>query len=116
MKKGLLFLWCLTGLLFLMPFSACSANQAKSEKVTLQLNWYNSAEFAGFYMAEAKGFFGQSSLEVAITLLTFTLLYGGLAVVEVGLLLRRIRAGLPPEPGLAGADGDEAERPAAFAY
>ena len=59
---------------------------------------------------------GTSSLEVAITLLTFTLLYGGLAVVEVGLLLRRIRAGLPPEPGPAGADGDEAERPAAFAY
>ncbi|HEY6014106.1 MAG TPA: cytochrome ubiquinol oxidase subunit I [Candidatus Limnocylindrales bacterium] len=64
---------------------------------------------------------GTSSLEVAITLVTFTLLYGGLAVVEVGLLLRRIRAGLPPEPGRAGpgggdADGDEADRPAAFAY
>ena len=59
---------------------------------------------------------GTSSLEVAITLLTFTLLYGGLAVVEVGLLLRRIRAGLPPEPGPAGATGDDAERPAAFAY
>jgi ABC-type nitrate/sulfonate/bicarbonate transport system substrate-binding protein len=66
MKKWLLFSWCLTGLLFLLPFSGCSANQVKSEKVTLQLNWYNSAEFAGFYMAEAKGFFRQASLEVAI--------------------------------------------------
>jgi cytochrome d ubiquinol oxidase subunit I len=59
---------------------------------------------------------GTTSLEVAITLVTFTLLYGGLAVVEVGLLLRRIRAGLPPEAGPAGADGDEAAGPAAFAY
>ena len=41
---------------------------------------------------------GTSSLEVGLTLVTFTLLYGGLAVVEVGLLLRRIRAGLPPAP------------------
>jgi len=59
---------------------------------------------------------GTSSLEVAITLVTFTLLYGGLAIVEVGLLLRRIRAGLPPEPGPAGSGADEAARPAAFAY
>jgi cytochrome d ubiquinol oxidase subunit I len=59
---------------------------------------------------------GTSSLEVGITLLTFTLLYGGLAVVEVGLLLRRIRAGLPTEPAPGGAAGDEGERPAAFAY
>ncbi len=57
---------------------------------------------------------GTSSLEVAITLVTFTLLYGGLAVVEVGLLLRRIRAGLPSEPGRG--DADDAERPAVFAY
>ena len=33
--------------------------------------------------------------EVAVTLVGFTLLYGGLAVVEVGLLAKRIRAGLP---------------------
>jgi cytochrome d ubiquinol oxidase subunit I len=57
---------------------------------------------------------GTSALEVGLTLVTFTLLYGGLAVVEVGLLLRRIRAGLPPAPTPAG--DDDAERPAAFAY
>ena len=48
-----------------------------------------------------------SALEVGLTMVGFTLLYGALAVVEVRLLLRRIRAGLPPaeaaglEPSLA---------------
>jgi cytochrome d ubiquinol oxidase subunit I len=59
---------------------------------------------------------GTSALEVGLTMVTFTLLYGGLAVVEVALLLRRIRAGLPPEPSPAGDADDEAGRPAAFAY
>ena len=57
---------------------------------------------------------GTSALEVLITMVTFTLLYGGLAVVGVGLLLRRIQAGLPEvaPPG----DDDGADRPIAFAY
>jgi cytochrome d ubiquinol oxidase subunit I len=59
---------------------------------------------------------GTSSLEVALTLVTFTLLYGGLAVVEVGLLLRRIRAGLPPAPTPPDAAGDDVARPMAFVY
>ncbi len=37
-----------------------------------------------------------TALEVGITMVGFTLLYGVLAVVELRLLLRRIRAGLPP--------------------
>ncbi len=53
-------------------------------------------------------------LEVAITLISFTLLYGVLAVVEVGLLTKRIRAGLP-ETG-AGEGELSAEMPAAFSY
>jgi cytochrome d ubiquinol oxidase subunit I len=36
-----------------------------------------------------------TTLEVAITLVGFTLLYGALAVVMVGLMARRVRAGLP---------------------
>jgi cytochrome d ubiquinol oxidase subunit I len=52
-----------------------------------------------------------STWEVALTMVAFTLVYGALAVVEVSLLLRRIRRGLP--------DVDEphetAEEPA-FAY
>ncbi|MGD0861692.1 MAG: cytochrome ubiquinol oxidase subunit I [Candidatus Limnocylindrales bacterium] len=53
-----------------------------------------------------------SSWEVAATLVGFTLLYGGLAVVEVGLLLKRIRAGLPA----VAASDEAADRPIAFGY
>ena len=43
---------------------------------------------------------GNSTVMVLITMVGFTVLYGVLAIVEVGLLLRRIRAGLPQaEPG-----------------
>jgi cytochrome d ubiquinol oxidase subunit I len=56
-----------------------------------------------------------STAEVVTSLTVFTLLYGALAVVEVGLLLRSIRAGLPdvtpPEP-VPATD----EQPLAFAY
>jgi cytochrome d ubiquinol oxidase subunit I len=47
-----------------------------------------------------------SALEVALTLVGFTVLYGILAVVEVGLLLRRIRAGLPDADATAGIHHD----------
>ncbi len=53
---------------------------------------------------------GTSALEVAISLVGFTVIYGVLAAVEAGLLLRRIRAGLPT-PAAA-----ERERPVSFAY
>ncbi len=60
---------------------------------------------------------GTSAVEVLITMVGFTVLYGGLAVVEVGLLLRRIRRGLPEleAPGAHG-EADDDERPIAFAY
>src|SRR5664280_2052933 len=53
-----------------------------------------------------------SALEVGLTMVGFTLLYGALAVVEVRLLLRRIRAGLPP----AEAAGFEDEPSLALGY
>ena len=53
-----------------------------------------------------------SALEVGLTMVGFTLLYGALAVVEVRLLLRRIRAGLPP----AEATGFEHEPSLALGY
>jgi cytochrome d ubiquinol oxidase subunit I len=56
------------------------------------------------------------TLEVAITLIGFTLLYGGLAVVEVGLLAKRIRGdvadGLPGD----GAGAASTDLPSPFAY
>ena len=45
-----------------------------------------------------------SSIEVAITVVGFTLLYGGLAVVEVGLLAKRIRG--PVAEASTSADAD----------
>ena len=57
---------------------------------------------------------GTTVAEVITSMSVFTLLYGGLAVVEVGLLLKYIRAGLPEvEPT---EPGDSDERPMAFAY
>ena len=57
---------------------------------------------------------GTSVAEVITSMSVFTLLYGGLAVVEVGLLLKYIRAGLPDvEPT---EPGDSDERPMAFTY
>jgi cytochrome bd ubiquinol oxidase subunit I len=53
-----------------------------------------------------------SSYEMAATVIGFTLLYGGLAIVEVGLLRKRILAGLPP----VAVPGDDADHATAFAY
>jgi cytochrome bd ubiquinol oxidase subunit I len=54
-----------------------------------------------------------SAFEVGLTMVLFTLLYGALAVVEVGLLAKRIRGPLEvQEAGAAGA----VELPAPFAY
>jgi cytochrome d ubiquinol oxidase subunit I len=55
-----------------------------------------------------------SVAEVATSLATFTALYGVLAVIEVKLLLRYVRAGLPElEPP---SDPDDVDAPLAFAY
>ncbi|WP_020577718.1 cytochrome ubiquinol oxidase subunit I [Actinopolymorpha alba] len=83
---------------------------------------------------------GTSALDVAISLGVFTLLYGGLAVLEFGLLRRAVRVlpsvggsgaaggggdgdgrgeGGPPDGGAAGrdpVDGDDLERPLTFTY
>ena len=55
---------------------------------------------------------GVGAWEAAITLVGFTLLYGGLAVVEVGLLRKQIGAGLPT----VAASDEAADRPMAFGY
>jgi cytochrome d ubiquinol oxidase subunit I len=51
-------------------------------------------------------------LEVAVTVVGFTLLYGVLAIVEVGLLAKRIGAPFETAPAAADSSG----RPAPFAY
>jgi cytochrome bd ubiquinol oxidase subunit I len=63
---------------------------------------------------------GVSVTEAWISITSLTLLYGVLAVIEVGLLLRFIKKGAdpfvePPDPTLRSSDDDE-DRPLAFAY
>ena len=63
---------------------------------------------------------GVSTTEAWISIITLTGLYGVLAVIELGLLLRVIKKGPddfeePPNPTLRGSD-DEEDRPLAFAY
>ena len=63
---------------------------------------------------------GVSTTEAWISIITLTGLYGVLAIIEVGLLLRVIKKGPddfeePPNPTLRGSDDDE-DRPLAFAY
>ncbi|MDX6283226.1 MAG: cytochrome bd ubiquinol oxidase subunit [Kribbellaceae bacterium] len=63
---------------------------------------------------------GTTMSEVLISLIGFTLLYGVLAVVEVKLMLKSIRAGLAgtsPSPGDPPDDSpDDAAKPLSFAY
>jgi cytochrome d ubiquinol oxidase subunit I len=61
---------------------------------------------------------GVGVAEAWISVITLTLLYAVLAVVEIGLLIRFVRKGAdpfeePPDPSLG---GDDEDRPMAFAY
>jgi len=58
---------------------------------------------------------GVSTGEVITSLTVFTLLYGALAVIEVGLLLHFIRKGLP-DVAAPPVDEEGEDRPLAFAY
>ncbi len=43
-----------------------SSGSAFAESVTLQLKWVTQAQFAGYYVAQAKGFYKDAGLEVTI--------------------------------------------------
>ncbi|WP_395656745.1 cytochrome ubiquinol oxidase subunit I [Nocardioides sp.] len=61
---------------------------------------------------------GVSALEAWISVITLTLLYAVLAVVEIGLILRFAKRGADPfqEPPDPSRDSDDEDRPLAFAY
>ncbi len=42
------------------------AGAASAEDVTLQLKWVTQAQFAGYYVAEAQGFYEEEGLNVTI--------------------------------------------------
>jgi ABC-type nitrate/sulfonate/bicarbonate transport system substrate-binding protein len=48
------------------PEPADQAAGPAQKKVTLQLNWFHEAEFIGYYVAEAKGFYDGNGLDVTI--------------------------------------------------
>ena len=52
-------------LLTLLP-TACGGSNTVLYPVTLQLNWFHEAEFVGYYVADAKGFYDDERLDVAI--------------------------------------------------
>ena len=59
------------GVAGLLALTACGSSPAPAEtsapaKVTLQLNWFHEAEFVGYYVAEAKGFYKANGLDVDI--------------------------------------------------
>ncbi len=60
---------------------------------------------------------GVSTTEAAVSLLALTLVYAALAVVEVGLILKYVRAGAEPASAVeVTRSDDDADRPMAFAY
>jgi NitT/TauT family transport system substrate-binding protein len=53
-------------LLFVASSVGCSSSRIPNDPVTLQLNWYHSAEFVGYYVARDKGFYGDANIDVTI--------------------------------------------------
>jgi NitT/TauT family transport system substrate-binding protein len=50
----------------LLAFASASGTALATEKVTLQLKWVAQAQFAGYYVAAAKGFYKNAGLDVTI--------------------------------------------------
>jgi len=53
-------------LLSLLLFSSLLLSQSKLEKITLQLQWLEQFQFAGYYVAKEKGFYKNAGLDVQI--------------------------------------------------
>ncbi len=59
--KKILFIFCILLTLFVQGYA-----KEHLEKVSIQLNWKNQFEFAGYYMAKEKGFYKEAGLDVKI--------------------------------------------------
>jgi cytochrome d ubiquinol oxidase subunit I len=57
-----------------------------------------------------------TTFQVATSLIVFTLLYGALAVIEVGLLIRAVKIGPPETVELIDADDANSGKPLTFSY
>jgi NitT/TauT family transport system substrate-binding protein len=56
----------LLGALLALGLMAGAAQAQAQERVTLQLKWVTQAQFAGYYVAQARGFYRQANLDVRI--------------------------------------------------
>jgi len=63
MNKKLVYLFILLTLAALLV-NACGNNQ--TEKITVQLSWFHSVEYAGFYAAIEEGYYADENLEVTL--------------------------------------------------
>src|ERR1700731_4375687 len=53
------------GLAAAVSLAALSTADA-ADKVTLQLKWVTQAQFAGYYVAQAKGYYREANLDVTV--------------------------------------------------
>ncbi len=70
-----------TGLMVLAAATLLATSAAAQDKLTLQLKWVPQAQFAGYYAAEAKGFYKEVGLDV-------TILPGGPSIAPPEVLAR----------------------------
>jgi NitT/TauT family transport system substrate-binding protein len=64
-KISKIFLFLILGFITL-TIAACAKPETAAEEVVLQTNWYHAPEFIGYYMADARGFYKESGLNVKI--------------------------------------------------
>jgi len=56
----------LLGLMVALGLAAGASQAQAQDRVTLQLKWVTQAQFAGYYVAQARGFYRQANLDVRI--------------------------------------------------
>lgn len=62
---------CALWLLILSFAGSVSANESNAEKVSIQLKWQHSFQFAGYYAAIEKGFYRDEELDVSLNEIAF---------------------------------------------
>ncbi len=66
MSRWLRYVVVITVLLMSGVLVACTAFKPQPDKVTVQLSWFHSVEFAGFYVADQKGYYADENLAVTL--------------------------------------------------
>jgi len=66
MSRWLRYVVVITVLLLSGVLVACTAFKPQPDKVTIQLSWFHSVEFAGFYVADQKGYYADENLAVTL--------------------------------------------------